>query len=496
MFFQGLLISIGAYFSSMTDFIYSKIELYFGGKINDLFQSELNNDEYFYDKLMFTIKNELSDIGFKKEEIQPIINKIKNLITQSKQIIDEERKGPYTYQKEICQMLFELVFESIINYIIDERVAKIILALKIKEIIPIEICAQINDFKAHYFPNTIFYTNLKNFFLIKQNIVQKLISNKINIEKLQNITTLKDKLQLFYFIFRILDLFNLENYFDFSVLKKEIKENIDSWLLNVPLVSLKNPDLYYCGLYLADKLDVEIDHNKLISFLNLLTDNSIEEFDSLLIQGTRRLYYLLKSSDLLKVKLSLEKLYKQINKSNIFLKPGELKQYETSRIVIIYKICKILQKNYNFTVDNALIDPIINELEKRIGIEGFRQFQEGLVSAEASYYGFFLFYISNNLEKIKNSTLFLSLLKIIYRNLEIITFNENLNIDLLSELLYALESLKLMNSTDIPLYSTFIGQYIFPEAVIKLINPKRNINPESFKIRIYRVDKVTGELLT
>ena len=79
-------------------------------------------------------------------------------------------------------------------------------------------------------------------------------------------------------IYRIIDFFHFERLFGFSKIREYLKNNIDEWLMSVPLVTLRNPDLYYCGLYLSKSLNVEIDEEKVKNFLLEVYSEIIDEF--------------------------------------------------------------------------------------------------------------------------------------------------------------------------------------------------------------------------
>ena len=64
------------------------------------------------------------------------------------------------------------------------------------------------------------------------------------IESLEDLKGPKDKLQLLYLIYRIIHFFYLEDGFNLSHLKDYLENEIDEWLMDIPLITLKNPDLY------------------------------------------------------------------------------------------------------------------------------------------------------------------------------------------------------------------------------------------------------------
>ena len=108
--------------------------------------------------------------------------------------------------------------------------------------------------------------NLRKYTQIKKNIINKFQVNKENIESLEDVEEPEYKLQIIYLIYRIIHFFNLQKMFDFSHIKSYLKKNSDEWLIDVPMVSLKNPDIYFCGIYLAKHLGVELNNEKIKEF--------------------------------------------------------------------------------------------------------------------------------------------------------------------------------------------------------------------------------------
>ncbi len=492
MIYKGVLSILSLHFKQFTDLIYLKIVDYVKAKLN-LHKNELTKG--FNDELLISLKTDLSEFGLGPLEIDITLYQLKKKFCDLlEQFFEVNQKLFDYYQKELEQTIYELILEKIADYIVNNDASKILLALNTKNIIPIELCASIHDLKQELLSEPEKYQNLKKFLSIKEFFMKKFLTNKINIESLESIQNDKDKLQIFYFIYRILEMFHLENFFVFDALKDYIKNKSDDWLKNLPLVSSKNPDLYFCGLFLASKLNIEIDNKKTNFFLNNLVTTSSEEFDSLLIQGTRRLYYLIKTAYLLGIKISLSSINKEIYSINHLIKVGTLIQYEPSRLVIIFKLYNLLQEKYGINLDLRISDIIFEEIEKRTIPSGLKQYREGLITAEACYYGLFYFYASNDLNKLEGSSIFQSIVNILSKNLELINFNENISVDLLKELLYSLESLELINCFNLSTNSMLVYQYLFPIKFTTILQ-KRKITLEDFKGKKYRIDKTTGSLL-
>ena len=138
--------------------------------------------------------------------------------------------------------------------------------------------------------------NLNHYINLSEKIIEKLSQNKKGIESLENLNEPQDKLQLIYLIYRIISFFHLEKRFDFSQIKEYIPNNMKEWLTSIPLVTLKNPDLYYCGLFLAKNLNINLERDKVKEYLLELYEEGTDEFEAPLVEATDGLYYYLKST--------------------------------------------------------------------------------------------------------------------------------------------------------------------------------------------------------
>ena len=105
--------------------------------------------------------------------------------------------------------------------------------------------------------------------------------------------------------------------------------------------------------------------------------------------------------------------------------------------------------------------------------------------------------MSNTLEKLKDYDLLTTIVSRIYRNLELLDFSIDTNYDLLSELFYSCESLKLFNCVETKEMIIHLTKYLFPQEIVDTImNSKELIREKTqAKYRHLKVDKVTGDTL-
>ena len=281
------------------------------------------------------------------------------------------------------------------------------------------------------------------------------------------------------------------NSYDFTQIKTYLASKEEEWLVTIPLVTLKNPDLYYCGLFLTKELNVNINREKVLNFLLELYEEGIDEFEAPLIEATDGLYYFLKSTSYMKLWLPEPKIKRLIETEDKFFEPSYLKQLETSQLAIILKIYNLLRT----TNVERNINSIIEELDTRISSEGIKQYRDGFMTSEATYYLLFSYYMRNNLEKLRENDLLESVISRVYRNLEILEFTADMNYDLISELIYSIEILKLYNCIETKEMIIKLAQYLFPpEIVEKISNEKESITRKA-RFRHFKVDKVTGETI-
>ncbi|MFX1235937.1 MAG: hypothetical protein ACFFBY_15520, partial [Promethearchaeota archaeon] len=263
------------------------------------------------------------------------------------------------------------------------------------------------------------------------------------------------------------------------------------WLMTIPLVTLKNPDLYFCGLFLAKRLNIKLDRKKVINFLLELYEEGTDEFEAPLVEATDGLYYFLKSTHFMKLWLTDTQINRLIDTDSKFFESSYLKNLETSQLVVILKI-------YNFLKIQRVqqgLDTILDELEKRITPEGIKQYRDGFFSSEATYYVLFANYMRNTLEKLKDYDFLDSIVSIIYRNLELLEFSADMNFDLISELFYSFESLKLFNCIETKQMIIQLAKYLFPKVVVEKISVNTEIIKTKARFRHFKVDKVTGETI-
>ena len=475
------------------DVLFNRLDQYFHDRINEFNDKNSNETEDIqktFVQLLELIKTELIALGFDKESLEY------TFLDPFFKLNPEDFKKKWTlhqiYDIKVAPIVYEIFLEKIVAYLVDfDNVNRIMLNLKATNFLSLEFIVELKNLKdlINKYPEK--KEHLKKYIQIHKKFEMKLVLNKEKIEMLEDLPDPKEKLQLLYLIFRIINIFHLEEKFDFTHIKEFIKDNVNEWLMTIPLVTLKNPDLYYCGLYLTDALNVQLDENKVKKFLLDLYEEGIDEFEAPLVQATDGVYYLLKATFYMKLWLTDDEINRLIETDPTYFEPSYLKNLETSQLVVILKIYNLIRAR---NVDDN-IHAILEELEQRITPEGIKQSRAGFVSSEATYYVVFCNYMRNTLMKLKEYDLLESTISKIYRNLELLEISEDTNFDLISELIYSYEILKLFNCIETPQMILKMADYLFPPEVAEKISTSPELNKTRARFRHLKVNKVTGEIV-
>jgi hypothetical protein len=99
----------------------------------------------------------------------------------------------------------------------------------------------------------------------------------------------------------------------------------------------------------------------------------------------------------------------------------------------------------------------------------------------------------NCLEKVQEHDLLSSIISRIYRNLELLEFSADMNFDLISELFYALEILKLFNCIETRQMIIQLAKYLFPPEVVEKVSLNMELIKTQARFRHLKVNRITGE---
>ncbi len=341
MLYQGLFNILDLYFKG-EDLFYNSIETFFREKINSFFvissETEKNINQKYQDLTLF-LEKMFVDFGFEKDDIQ---NRFQDPFLELREDDLRITSVIALYEIKFAPIIYEIFLEIIVDYLIDIKVAPLMLKLKSIGFLPIEFIMELRNLKDLIELNPEKRENLRKYIQIQEKIINKFKTNKQKIESLEDIQEPHYKLQLLYLIYRIIDFFNLQMMFDFSHIKTYLEENIDEWLTDVPLVSLKNPDIYFCGIYLAKHLGAKLDEKKIAIFLSELFEEAGERYESPIIEATDGSYYYFKSTELMNIWVDFEQIGSIIKSDPKFFEPNYLKNLETSQLVVILKLYQSL----------------------------------------------------------------------------------------------------------------------------------------------------------
>lgn len=479
MIFHGILQIINHTINSSGTLNYV-IKTLFQGKLLDFYELENKTKNVDLKKFINYLEQELLEIGFVIQDINYFFSRIKKFDRNLH--LDNLIKYIEYLEKSIYPVIEELFLWEFLNYLANIRHPNLLSNLK-RIGLPIEILIRAKRLKDAYEIEPVKAENLKNYIVLKETIINFLFDNKEAVIELQKEDGLPISLQLLYYIHRIISLFNLEKSFDFSTLREYLEGCCEDYLQTIPLVTLKNPDLYYCGIFLAAQLDVIMDKSSLESYFSSVYEEILDDFDAPFIQGTRRLYYLLKTMDLFGDSLTNVQINHLMNEDDSnYYDHAHLRALETSRLVVILKIFKML--NIMDRIDPKKIKIIQDEIKKRLSSV---KNEKGKLSTELIYYTLFYYYTINKMDTLNEFNILKEITKKIYRNLAILVLDKDTCNDLLSEILYSLESLRLLNSINSKETYSHLIQYLFP----KVISPKDMKNhPE---LRMPTINKITGD---
>ncbi|MFX0007025.1 MAG: hypothetical protein ACFFAV_09900, partial [Candidatus Hermodarchaeota archaeon] len=436
MIFQGIFNILELYLNNI-DFFYDNVINHFKAKIIENYGNKIiekENLDTFNKNLCLDLINYFIELGFEQTEIE---NKFTDPYLELK---DDEKdiisSAIQIYDKKIAPLVYEIFLEKITSYLVEEGLAPLMLKFKEMGFLTLEFIMELRNLKTLIERDPEKIENLRKYIHIQEKVIEKLRESKKEIESLEDLEEPQYKLQLIYLIYRIIEFFHLQKLINFSHIKSYIEENLDEWLIDVPLVSLKNPDIYFCGIYLGKALNVNLDKEKITMFLLELLDEAQDRYESPLIEATDGAYYFFKSTILMKLWLTHQQINKLVKTESRFFEPNYLQTLETSQLVVILKIYR--QLGVSDMEDD--VKAIIDEIEKRINPQGIKQYRDGFITSEATYYVLFLNYMQNSLEKLADFNLLKNIVQRIYRNLELLDISVDTNYDLISELFYSIES--------------------------------------------------------
>ena len=491
MIFQGVFNILDLYFQGM-DLFYNNIDEYFLDKIKNHIKTnpnEVSNLDKFLFRIILILTNEFVKFGLKSAKVK---NRFSDkFLTIKVEDIENIDSIEALYEKKISPLVYEIIMEQIIFYLVDNRGEPIILNFKTKGLLTVEFILELRNLKNLFKNSPEKLKNLRRYIRIRDKIIIKFCTNKQKIEVFEKLDNTHEKLQLLYLIYRIIDFFNIQNLFNFSPIIDFLKNHFDECLENIPFISLKNPDICYCALYLAKHLNVDFNKKNVKEFLLNLYDEQLAGFEIPIIEANSQLYFYFKSTSLAKLWLTNKQIDDIIRLDPKLFEAQSLEKLETSQLAIILKIFAFLELSNK--IDKKKIEAIYEEIEKRITPLGIKQSRDGLFTSEATYYVIFSNYINHNFDINKNHNLLDNVVSRIYRNLKLLNFLEDMNLDLLTELVYSIESLRLFNCINSKEMILTLAKYLFPEEVERKLLNNEEINGSSIRSKHMMVNRITGE---
>ena len=489
MIFQGIFNIFNSYLRGI-DLFYNSVDNYFLEKIRNHYGLDEETDlDKALSKIVHFLTNEFVKLGLSRA-------KVKNRFSDKFLSLKADNINVITsidslYEKKIGPLIYEIIMENIVFYLVDKRGEQRILSFRKHNLFSVEFMLELRNLKNLFENSPEKLENLRKYIRIRDKTIIKFCSNKNRIQSFEDLDSAHEKLQLLYLTYRIIDFFNIQNLFDFSHMKSFLKNHFDDCLINLPFISLKNPDLCYCALYLAKHLNVDINEEKVKEFLEDLFEEYLDGFTIPIIEANGQLYFYFKSTSLVKLHLKNEQIKELIRMEPEFFTPQYLENLETSQLAVIIKILAFLE--YFDKIDKNKINTIYEEIDKRITPMGIKQSRDGFFTSEATYYAMFSNYISHHLDIFKNQHLLENVVSRIYRNLELLEFSSDMNLDLLTELVYSFESLKLFNCINSDEMILTLAKHLFPEEVVNKLKNIKGTSSPGRRSKHMMVDRITGE---
>ena len=477
------------------DLVYIELDEYFREKVLRELSLKSKNKEDLKDFLkesLELIKQELLDLGFQEYNISSKFSST-SLDLDIYEYVDAFDTKEKLFKTKLAPLIHELVLRKVLRYLVGLDHLEILVKLREKNLIPIEFLAELKEYKKNTQKEFEKIDNLRNYIQIKSQIVEEFKNNKDRVESLEELQETRSQLQLLYIIYRILDFFNFDYVFDFSNIQMYLKEHKEDWLLSLPLVSLRNPDLYFCGIYLANHLDFEIDKQEILDFLKRLIKEIVDEYNSPIMEATSQVYYVVKSYNMLEKEIPDQQKDELLKEEENYFTTEYLKDQETSDLIVILKIYKML--NEFDALDEQKVKSIEEEIDERRTEDGVKQQRDMFVTSESDYYIVFYYYMMHKLDELEDYNILESICPRIYRNLELLDFSKEANYDLFSEIFYSCETLKLLNCIDSKFILLELAKYLFPEEVGKLIKETEEIDFEESKFLKISINRNTGETI-
>ncbi len=505
MILQGIF-NILDLFLTETELFYNDVDRFFHFHLQKEISKSLgisgitsdNIDKVLQDVVSFLIER-LQGFGLEKSNVE---NRFSSHLVE---LNDNERKQISTlndlYRIKLAPFIYEILLEQIVYYLVDPMAASILLNFRGNRhqgeqnggggFLLLEFMIELRNLRTLFEKSPEKMENLRKYVKIRDNIIKKFRSNKTNIESLEDLTNSQDKLQLLYLIYRIIDFYEIQSYFDFSHITQYLKEHFEDCLEDIPLITLKNPDLCFCGIYLSQHLKIDIDREKIKQFLEDIYEDQRDEFEAPILEATDGLYYYFKSVKMANLKVSDQLINDILKAEKRFFKPTYLRELETSQLVIILKIYSLL--GILNRIDPQNIKALKDEIESRITVNGIKQNRDGFVSSEATYYVLFYLYMNDSLDKLKNYDILNSIISRIYRNIEILDFSIDMSHDLISEVFYSCESLRLFNCIETKEMIIHLAKFMFPQEVVDKIQASDIESRSRARFKHTRIDRITGE---
>ncbi len=245
MILQGIF-NILDLFLIETELFYNDVDHYFYEEISD----SLNISEITPDNVELVLKDAVSFLSRKFEELGLNKLKVENRFSSNFLELKDQEKKNFThfeelYKKKLAPLIYEILLEQIIYYLVDSNAASILLRFRNgrpkvehdhkggRGFLLLEFMIELKDLRTLFEESPEKMENLRKYIRIRDKIIKKFCSNKTKIEGLEDLKNSRDKLQLLYLIFRIIDFFDIQTFFDFSHIEQYLENHFEDCLKDI-----------------------------------------------------------------------------------------------------------------------------------------------------------------------------------------------------------------------------------------------------------------------
>ena len=282
-------------------------------------------------------------------------------------------------------------------------------------------------------------------------------------------------LQSLYLVYRLVEKLGLSDAVEMGPVGTYLQENIEQWAPQNPNINEKYPLTLFCGVHLAKSRYINLDKDKIKGILKKLLVKVVNNFPSPAFDDTFLVYYVLRSCELLDLKLTQKLIHGLTRFEESAISEENFAKFSLSRLSTIYDIYErlnILQnlpEQFHTIVNNIIIGRTRDSQYYNFDIDF-------IPSPEAIFGAFHILDNRNQLDKF----LFRENIQFIVRSLK-----DNLSLfdfgltGQLSDVHYSIRFIEKIHDLPNDQVNAILSEYIFDEKIVGGQIPKE-VPPPNF----------------